>query len=215
MKDDQAYPKTEELANQLSDRLQKLSDGKLKLAELDELTQMSRELYERMVVLRYKTMDTEEETPSAPPPAPSIKFKVDKGVVSENQTSLIDAIEEIDSEVKTSALEEKPNLSVESMPVEADVIKEDGPLTVAEKLNGAPIDSIKAEIGLNQKFRFINELFDGDAEAYGTAIDQLDGATDLNSAVVLFNQAKADQNWDEEEEEVTQQLMQLIERRHG
>lgn len=42
--------------------------------------------------------------------------------------------------------------------------------TLADKFNLTPINDIRAAIGINEKFQFINELFDGSAELYNEAI---------------------------------------------
>lgn len=42
--------------------------------------------------------------------------------------------------------------------------------TLADKINLTPISDIKSAIGINEKFQFINELFDGSSELYNEAI---------------------------------------------
>lgn len=102
------FKRLQELARELQDKLQALSGGKLSAAELEHMTEHSRELYERLVVLRFKAFAEEvapektevvkEETPAAP----VIAFKIDEPrvEVAPNQVSLIDAIEEVTKEEK-------------------------------------------------------------------------------------------------------------------
>ncbi|MFV0483027.1 MAG: hypothetical protein ACK5MG_02880 [Bacteroidales bacterium] len=51
------------------------------------------------------------------------------------------------------------------------------------KLAGASIKSIKAEIGLNDKFLFIRELFDNNFDKYIECVDGLDAQNNLDCAI--------------------------------
>jgi hypothetical protein len=82
------------IAGRLHDALQDLENGALDLERVDELCEEARELYERLVVLRFKAMEDEVgvSTPKAPEGSES-SLLADK-LISPNQTSLIDAIKE-------------------------------------------------------------------------------------------------------------------------
>ncbi len=54
------------------------------------------------------------------------------------------------------------------------------------KLIGQTIDNISRNIGINDRFLIIRELFDGDAENFGKLLDKLDQAGDLQSANKLL-----------------------------
>lgn len=119
----------QELAAELSDRLEKLESGQLSKSQLEDLTEHSRELYERLVVLRFKAYDQEvkpqdeplsaaepEATPTpievpafrialtpeeTPAPVAEKKTEEVKEVeVDPRQVSLIDAIEEVSKSVE-------------------------------------------------------------------------------------------------------------------
>ncbi|MDF1571024.1 MAG: hypothetical protein P1P82_05345 [Bacteroidales bacterium] len=45
---------------------------------------------------------------------------------------------------------------------------------LSSKLTGEPIDSIKRNVGINDRFLIIRELMDGDNEAFNTLVQQLD-----------------------------------------
>jgi hypothetical protein len=120
MNDSVKFKRIQELAATLQSGLDELSVGKLTIEQLEMLTDHSRELYERLVVLRYKAyytsvkgekMEVKEAEPVSiafkisapasaaapaaapvtPPPAP-VESKPEVPV---NQVSLIDAIEEV------------------------------------------------------------------------------------------------------------------------
>ncbi len=50
------------------------------------------------------------------------------------------------------------------------------------KLMGQPIDHIGRNIGINDRFLIIRELFDGDSDGFGKLIQDLDGAGSLQNA---------------------------------
>lgn len=51
------------------------------------------------------------------------------------------------------------------------------------KLAGGPISSLKAAIGINDRFLFIREIFNNNNEKYNTVIDQLDKLETIQEAV--------------------------------
>ncbi len=111
MNDNLKFKNLKDLATDLSRNLDKLSNGTLSKSELESLTSVSREVYERLVVLRYKAYD--EEVKGVPVSMPMVEEVVVKDVTAEliippiafkieepktetiQQVSLIDAIEEV------------------------------------------------------------------------------------------------------------------------
>lgn len=108
------FKRLRDLSAELNAKLEALGQGKLSSEELEAMTESSRELYERLVVLRFKAYDdkvkeeapatavenqveAEVETPVNESPAPII-FKIDS---VPNQVSLIDAIEEVTKQEAT------------------------------------------------------------------------------------------------------------------
>lgn len=53
---------------------------------------------------------------------------------------------------------------------------------VAEKMQRKPIRDLKAAIGINERFLFINHLFAGDSNEYHKAIDTVNAAADFQTA---------------------------------
>lgn len=69
--------------------------------------------------------------------------------------------------------------------------------TLADRIHLNPINDLKAAIGLNEKFQFINELFEGSAERYTEAINLMNSCGDAIEADRLYSDLKARYNWDE------------------
>ena len=70
----------------------------------------------------------------------------------------------------------------------------------------------KLNININDKFRFINELFSGNANEYQIAIDQLNATTNMHEATVFLNGLKDIYSW-KEENELVKNLMSLVAKR--
>ena len=58
----------------------------------------------------------------------------------------------------------------------------DRPLTVADKMEHAPVADLRKAIALSQKFWFVAELFGGDRKRYEEAIDAINGMGSLEEA---------------------------------
>lgn len=67
--------------------------------------------------------------------------------------------------------------------------------TLADKINLTPISDIKAAIGINEKFQFINELFDGSSELYNEAIVLLNNCTSGSAASQLLTDYQQRNAW--------------------
>ncbi|MFZ1665244.1 MAG: hypothetical protein WBO28_03655 [Flavobacteriales bacterium] len=59
---------------------------------------------------------------------------------------------------------------------------EERPVTVADKLEQAPVADLRKAIALSQKFWFVAELFSGERDRYEKSIDALNGMDGLTSA---------------------------------
>ncbi|HEX8515387.1 MAG TPA: hypothetical protein VF868_04250 [Bacteroidia bacterium] len=91
--------------------------------------------------------------------------------------------------------------------------KEIKPLT-AGKIQRPAITDIRAAIGINDKFQYINELFSGNAQEYEIAVQQLNTAETIDSAMEYFMSIQQLYSWDNEHETV-KRLFDLVERRYS
>jgi hypothetical protein len=60
---------------------------------------------------------------------------------------------------------------------------------ISSKLTGEPIESIKRNIGINDRFLIIRELLNGDNEGYNQLVQQLDACTNFDQAHGLIEQS--------------------------
>ena len=82
---------------------------------------------------------------------------------------------------------------------------------LSSKLQTAPLSSIVAGIGLNDKFLYIRELFKNDNALYSNTIRHIDTADSLGDAMDFINHHF---DWDKNSE-TTQKFIHLVHRRHG
>jgi hypothetical protein len=78
----------------------------------------------------------------------------------------------------------------------------------------APLDSLIGAFGLNERLRFINDLFDGSSEKFSDAIKALDSQAGLDSARVKAADYAEENEWDPEEEAVVE-FMNYLNRRYA
>ena len=80
---------------------------------------------------------------------------------------------------------------------------------LSSKLQSKPIRNIGTSLGLNDRFKLINELFNGDKDSYQQTIDILDSASNFNEA---FNYISTSYEWDMEDDAVLL-LLDLVRRK--
>ncbi|MBC5992811.1 hypothetical protein [Pontibacter cellulosilyticus] len=85
--------------------------------------------------------------------------------------------------------------------------------SLADAHSNRKIDSLKNSISINQRFSFINELFDGDNLTYYNTVKQLDEYSDAESAKRYFTQEVAIKyDWSKKQEHVNK-MLRLIDRK--
>lgn len=84
----------------------------------------------------------------------------------------------------------------ESSSTLADRLKDTNEKRVADKLKPARLHDIRSAIGINEKFLFINELFDGSLKNYEDAISKLNDCLDGSEADRQLTILQAAFSWD-------------------
>lgn len=83
----------------------------------------------------------------------------------------------------------------------------------AHKMQLKPISDLKTAIGINEKFQFVNDLFEGRTELYNVAIGKLNNCNSGNIAISILEDLKVAHNW-KEEAEAYNKLKTFINRRY-
>lgn len=154
-----------------------------------------------------------EKKPEPAPPPQKVEVKAEPEIPGKPV--------ETDTKVETAkAVETKKKQKVKST---ADLFT-DAQDSVADKFMNGKDDSLgarmqknkitdlKKAIGINEKFLFINELFEGNMQDYNDAIAKLNTSTTKPQAMVTITGLKTKFRWEDENEAFTQ-FMDIIDRR--
>jgi len=236
MNESSKYPRLHEIAQNIQLQMERLKAGELSLEELEMVTEQSRELYERLVVLRYKAFDETVNGTAAiqtlQEAAPSVATQEQLKPEPTNQVSLIDAIEEVTKTEET--VEQTPLFTMEAPAAPSPVANTLFDLaalpatpsvnemlartmvqqeTVAQHHTHTPIPDLKIAITLNQRFQFSRELFKGNNQDYEVAIDLLNTST-REDALQYVKSLESKYQWNEGSS-VARDFRALVDRRHS
>ncbi len=85
--------------------------------------------------------------------------------------------------------------------------------SISEKINTQPLVDLKLSIGINERFAFINELFQGDQQLYHQSIDKLNSMQVYEDAQHLIHHELMQKlNWNENNSRL-QEFNKLVKRR--
>lgn len=204
----------------LDKAFKKLESGNIDKISLKEAVKLARKIYEQWVIVQHEyQMDDQEEiildtfselktaakntlkeTPKfSEPEVLQYQNREDEEVkISENQTTLIEIIEEIQED---QTINDR---------ISKGITKE----TLAQKHAKKAIADIEKSIGVNQRFSFIKNLFDNNKEAYQEAVNKLNSCTSyLDADDYIHNELMSKYNWDENTVHVIK-FIDIIERRY-
>ena len=86
--------------------------------------------------------------------------------------------------------------------------------SIGSRFAGSKIETLIGAFGLNEKLRYINELFDGSSDAFSDAIKALDAQANMDAARVKVDDLALKYAWDPEEESVVE-FSAYIKRRYA
>lgn len=235
----------QDIIKQLEEFGTKLEAGRLGAEEVIEMADLSRDLYERLVVIRHKSYEDlireereadavaeSEESPTQeevnepePSPVASEKEIISEAIseeepepnsdrdeevsgpvipmgsaeISPNQISLIDSIEEI------KRMEQSLNDKFQEKSDEK---------SLAQKLKQKPIEDLPTAIGINLKFRFINQLFNDDQAAFEASVVKLNSFGSYIEADEYIQNTLSEQYGWNPKDPVVKELVDLAQRRY-
>jgi hypothetical protein len=108
---------------------------------------------------------------------------------------------------------EVPDLFEGEEPTFSIKLKEAREKTLGPKNLSSHVDNLKLAISINEKFMFINELFDGNLREYNETIDMLNGFTTLNQASEYLDVLKKKNFWDTGSQ-AFKKLSELVQRKY-
>lgn len=227
MAETKASDRMNELIRSLEQAMGRLQGGQLTLEELEQATGQAQALYERFVVLRHKAREAavgtvkkaegakpKAEEPKAATEEPSIRLDTRPPDISPQQTSLIDAIAETES-LNAMAAEAAPAPKPKAEKPAPKQTAPERPVTVADKLEHAPVADLRKAIALSQKFWFVAELFANDRKRYEEAIDAFNAMQGLTEAEAYLKTEVIAKLATPPGEEVMATFTELLQRRYS
>lgn len=95
----------------------------------------------------------------------------------------------------------------------ADIFQNSSDNSYAARMQKNPIDDIKSAIGINEKFLFINTIFDGEISLYNKVIDRLNEFPDFYLALHFIDELKA--NYEKEtNRDAFVKLLEIVKRKY-
>ncbi|MFN2395374.1 MAG: hypothetical protein ABR597_06765 [Bacteroidales bacterium] len=92
-------------------------------------------------------------------------------------------------------------------------IKEDK--SIGARMQYKPVKNIKEAIGVNEKFLFINELFNGDLKSYNEAVEKLNQFPSIHEAFEFLNKLTYEFQWDgQRSADTIEKFANLVQRRY-
>jgi len=163
------------------------------VSDCENLQKQLTRLQENLAVYKYNKQNRELS------PSFNIHAKVsEKESKEEKKAEIVREIKEsanLEKEEKTEAKKTNPEiLKTEQIRVEAS--KKDALQTETAK------PKTPLAIGINDKFRFMNELFAQNSSEYNIALEQINNLNSWNEAEIYLNSLKNVYEWDEKEEVV-------------
>ncbi len=189
--------------------ISRLNAGKkIEAIEIDIVLEKIRKLYTDVSALKVSKLAVEK--PEEPPAGksmekpPLVKKEEPEGAKTPRMTT----------EARESAASPEPATLADKFKGEKKFINErladNGQRQdLSSKLQSKPIKDIGSSLGLNDRFKLINDLFNGDKESYQQTINVLDSANNFNEA---FNYISTSYEWDMEDDSV-QMLLDLVRRK--
>ncbi|UTW64262.1 hypothetical protein KFE98_09025 [bacterium SCSIO 12741] len=170
------------------------------------------------VIIEVSTTEVEAHIEIEEEPEPEIELEAEEVSEEPVQEAVSETAEEAPEELTAESREEiideilaaEPEISTqpsinESQPEET---------TLADRLARSPIKDLRQAFGLNERFYYANELFNGDGEEFVRALNEFNHLESYSDAQRLIDaKYRALYKWDDEDE-VTQGFLEIIERRY-
>lgn len=142
--------------------------------------------------------EIEPEIEVVPEPEAIIEEEVEEpvGEVIEDEE---DEVVEVQSTSNGNSFFDKINLSDNSL---------------AGQFTGGKLETLIGVFGLNERLRFINNLFDGSSESFSESVKKLDGQHSFDEAKIVAEDMAQEHDWDVEDENVIE-FMTYVKRRYA
>jgi hypothetical protein len=176
----------------------------------------TKETYEKPVITEKEPEEQQKIQHMEEEPAEPVEIPEEKEVVSHKEVREEPEITDAQQDYTETEEDSKSTIDLFSSaePTISDVYSEQETVTVADKFNQETVNELREAIGINEKFLFINELFNGDMSKYNKAIDELDEMATYKGAETYLLELKVQHQW-EEDSQALMKLTELVKRKFG
>lgn len=169
-------------------------------------------LYQKSIVFNHLSLfDGFEEQEQQPPVSP-VPGKIVEAPILKTEEPIAVA-NPVVAAAQPEKLAERA-IQPEPVPVGKSVQDKAPEPTIAPPIPKKILPDLKSAMGINDKFQFTNELFKGNMQEFNIAIEQLNAADTLASALNYLKSMQPLYGWDEENETV-KRLLNIINRRYA
>ena len=197
---------TRQLSERITDAIKNIPNG-FRTIDRDRLLNDIRNLYDAV-----SHLEPNEETIT---PTPRVEVTKSESVAVVESEPEVEATPEPPKEVVAEVETPSTETMQDELQIEAEAQQENNldEGTLAGKLNQKPISDLRSGIPLNEKFGFIQNLFQNNASDYGDAIMKMNNSERQEEALAHFDKLAARMSWAAENSQV-KTLRSYIERRH-
>ena len=144
---------------------------------------------------------------------------VEEAEESEEELEVVDSSVDNIVELKKEEVEKEEDSGIrayrivrENVPTLSDVLERTEDNSLAARLQRKPVSDLISAIGINDKFLFLNELFNGSMEKYNKSIRSLNSFSTLLGAKTYMSELQIEFQWDCNSD-AYKKLNDLVERR--
>jgi hypothetical protein len=174
--------------------------------ELELILSKIEKLYKKSIVFNF--VNSEKEVIQLKNESAKTESSIKQESTAEAKNDPAPKAEQVVKDVQGEKKKSEP--VAENREIKKETVEEQQPVLNIKK---PLVTDIRSVIGINDKFRFANELFKGNIQEYEIAISQLNNAGTLTSAMEYFMNIQQLYSWDSEHECV-RSLYDIVERRY-
>lgn len=153
-----------------------------------------------------------KEIPEAPPVVLVEEVKSNIPNLEEPVTKVVE--QKVNANSTVTVVNKQEEIDVDEATVNGKIAKFKQPvINLADKLKDTPIKELVKAISISKKFEFINELFQGNAEAYKACIAAIESSGSFEKAANYIETNIADSYAWEENEDLAAEFFLLVKRR--
>ena len=198
----------EEIIQEIQKLAKKISEANSE----DTLLESTRELYEKSILLKHIDDFSQASPKIESPKEEKIIIEEKPAPLKKETLSKEPAIDLFSSESASSGVSSEPTAEKAVAKEPKTPKKKSEEESVGEKLLHKKITDLKASIGINEKFQFINELFEGNMKEYNVAVNQINNFTSYEDVENYLADLRDVYKWNNENP-IAVNFLDLVQRR--